>query len=294
MKIAAVDIGSNAARFQIDHVLHNNEKPFFKKVEYLRFPLRLGQDVFTIGQIGPDREILLTKFLHACKLLMELHEVAAYDICATSAMREATNAAGIIERIQAKLGLTINVIDGIREADLISRVIVQFIDHKSYLHIDVGGGSTELNLYHQRQKIASQSFEIGSVRHLQQQDRNAWQPIKVWLDGHITRVPQPITAVGTGGNIAKLYELATHKQNLVVRREEVGRIRHLLAGYTVEERINLLKLNPDRADVIVPAADIYLKVMEWAGAERIRVPDIGLIDGIMQEVYERGREFISR
>ena len=289
MKIAAVDIGSNAARMQISAVLHDGAETSFKKIEYIRYPLRLGHDVFTIRKISPERQQKTLQFLHACKLLIELHEVDHYAICATSAMRESQNGPEVVERVRRELGLRIDVIDGNREAELVGKVIAQTLDHKSYLHIDVGGGSTELNLYAKRQKIASQSFKIGSVRQLEHADSPLpWKQMKAWIAENAPRVDGAITAVGTGGNISKIYELAPKKRdNNKITREEIIATRDYIARFTEEERIHKLKMNPDRADVIVPATDIYLSAMKWAGADAMRVPDIGLKDGMIQMLYEQ-------
>ena len=182
LKIAAIDIGSNAARLQISSVLHDGGFTSFKKVEYVRFPLRLGHDVFNFGTITPESEARTVKLMECYRLLMELHEVEGYMACATSAMRESANGEEIVERIAQSTGIRIHVIDGAREAQLINNVVVQALEDGQYLHIDVGGGSTELNLYFNRQKIASKSFKIGSVRLLEgKESKGAWQKMEKWL-----------------------------------------------------------------------------------------------------------------
>lgn len=287
MKLAAVDIGSNAARMQISAVLHDGETTSFKKIEYIRYPLRLGHDVFTIKKISPERQQKMLQFLHACKLLIELHEVDHFAICATSAMRESQNGPEVAERVRRELGLRIEVIDGNREAELVGKVIAQTLDGKSYLHIDVGGGSTELNLYQKKQKVAAQSFKIGSVRQLEHADSPLpWKQMKAWIAENAPRVEEPITAIGTGGNISKILELSPGKRDTKLSRKEITTTRDFIATFTVEERIHKLKMNPDRADVIVPATDIYLSAMKWAGADQMRVPDIGLKDGMIQMLYD--------
>ncbi len=209
MKLAAIDIGSNAARLQISSVLHNEEKIFFKKVEYVRFPLRLGHDVFSYGSITPESEARTIKLMQCYKLLLELHEVEAYMACATSAMREATNSKEVVERIAALTGIEIHVIDGVKEAQLINNVVVQSLSDGQYIHIDVGGGSTELNVYLNRQKIASKSFKIGSVRLLEgKETKGAWEKMRTWVAENINP-SLPISAVGTGGNISKLFNLVS-------------------------------------------------------------------------------------
>ena len=285
MKLAAIDIGSNAARMQISTVLHNDNLVSFKRVEYVRFPLRLGHDVFNYGALTPESEARTTKLMQAYKLLMELHEVEGYMACATSAMREASNGPEIAKRIEAATGIKIHIIDGQKEAELINNVVVQALDDRQYLHIDVGGGSTELNVYVNRQKINSKSFKIGSVRLLEgKESKGAWRKIEDWVQDNIDTT-QEVTAVGTGGNISKLFNLAAKVSETETNRAEIERIRNYIAGFSQEDRINKLRLNADRADVIVPAADIYISVMKWAGAEKIIVPDLGLKDGIIQLVY---------
>ncbi len=290
MKLAAIDIGSNAARLQISKVLTDDGRISFKKVEYVRFPLRLGHDVFNTGQISPEGEVRLFKMLLSFRLLMELHEVTDYLICATSAMREATNTPDIVTRIQGQLAMKIHLIDGTREAELINNVVVQALDDdKNYLHVDVGGGSTELNLYVERVKVASRSFKIGSVRLLEgKEQKGDWEKMQRWISDHVDPERAEIVAVGTGGNISKLFTLATHKLTPTsISIAELERLQAHIASFSLEDRMNKLRLNDDRADVIVPAAQIYLSAMRWAGATTMLVPDLGLKDGIIQAVYER-------
>ncbi|MFD1145244.1 Ppx/GppA phosphatase family protein [Larkinella insperata] len=286
MKIAAIDIGSNAARLQISTVLHVDDVISFKKVEYVRFPLRLGHDVFNFGEITPESEVRTNKLMQVYKLLMELHEVEDYMACATSAMREAANGQKVATRIKELTGIDIHIIDGQKEAELINNVVVQALDERQFLHIDVGGGSTELNLYLNRQKVNSKSFKIGSVRLLEgKETKGAWNKMREWVEENVQR-SQELVAVGTGGNINKIFNLVS-KVDDTTSLAEIERMRNYISGYSLEDRINKLRLNADRADVIVPAADIYISVMKWAGADTIIVPDLGLKDGIIQLVYER-------
>ena len=287
MKIAAIDIGSNAARMQISSVLTNKKTISFKKVEYVRFALRLGMDVFNSGKISYGSEARIKKLLQAYQLLMELHEVDAYMICATSAMREAENGENIVERIKNELGMEIHLIEGEKEAELINNVIVVVLEHdKTYLHIDVGGGSTELNIYKGQQKIAAKSFKIGSVRLLEHKEApDVWKKMQTWVKENIP-TDVSITAVGTGGNISKLFNMIENKKDNKATLKDVEKMRNYIEKFSLEDRINKLQLNADRADVIVPASDIYLSVMKWAGATEIMVPDLGLKDGILMLVYE--------
>ena len=290
MKFAAIDIGSNAARLQISSVLEDEGVNSFKRVEYVRFALRLGHDVFIDGAISPESEVRIFKLLQAYKLLMELHEVQDYAICATSAMREAVNAAEIITRINKILEMKINVIDGAREAELINDVVVQSLHpQKNYLHIDVGGGSTELNIYRNREKLASKSFKIGSVRLLEGKEKESdWEKMKQWISLQIVSMNGPIYAVGTGGNISKLYNMSSEvNESKTMTMDELKKIAAYVSSFTFEERVHKLRLNTDRADVIVPASSIYLAAMECAGCPSIFVPDLGLKDGILQMLYDR-------
>ena len=289
MKLAAIDIGSNAARMQISKVLENDGQISFKKVEYVRFALRLGHDVFNDGEISPESEVRIFKLLSAYKLLMDLHEVKDYLICATSAMREAGNSEAVITRIHKILEMKIHVIEGTKEAELINDVVVQALDDANYLHIDVGGGSTELNIYAQRKKIASRSFRIGSVRTLENKEKEGdWDRMKKWVASNIDVKNANITAVGTGGNINKLFNISpNHEGETSMTYDELKRLKEYVGSFTLDERINKLRLNADRADVILPAAQIYLSAMKWSGAKNIIVPDLGLKDGIIKMLYEK-------
>jgi exopolyphosphatase/guanosine-5'-triphosphate,3'-diphosphate pyrophosphatase len=290
MKFAAIDIGSNAARLQISSVLEDEGVVSFKRVEYVRFALRLGHDVFIDGAISPESEVRIFKLLQAYKLLMELHEVQDYSICATSAMREAVNAAEINTRINKILEMKINVIDGAREAELINDVVVQSLHpQKNYLHIDVGGGSTELNIYRNREKLASKSFKIGSVRLLEGKEKESdWDKMKQWISSQIFSMDGPIYAVGTGGNISKLYNISSEvNESKTMTIDELKKVAAYVSSFTFEERVHKLRLNTDRADVIVPASSIYLAAMDCAGCPSIFVPDLGLKDGILQMLYDR-------
>jgi exopolyphosphatase/guanosine-5'-triphosphate,3'-diphosphate pyrophosphatase len=290
MKFAAIDIGSNAARLQISSVLDNDGMISFKRVEYVRFALRLGHDVFTDGSISPESEVRIFKLMHAYKLLMDLHEVQDYSICATSAMREASNSSEIITRLHKILDMKIHLIDGMREAELINDVIVKSLNpKKNYLHIDVGGGSTELNFYRNQEKFATKSFKIGSVRLLEGKEKAGdWEKMQNWISQQKSSIKGPVYAVGTGGNISKLYNISTQvDENKTMDFEELKRVADFVSSYSYEERVNKLRLNTDRADVIVPAASIYITAMELAGCETIFVPDLGLKDGIIQMLHER-------
>jgi exopolyphosphatase / guanosine-5'-triphosphate,3'-diphosphate pyrophosphatase len=290
LKLAAIDIGSNAIRFQVSTVLTTDlTQPVFKKLEYIRFPLRLGHDVFTSGRISEKSKEKFKKLMRAYKILIELYEVDDYMFCATSAMREAENGFPLVEEVFEELGITINIIDGQREAEMINRAITSYLlTNKTYLHIDVGGGSTELNLYFHGKKIKTRSFKIGSVRILEHHDSPImWTDMEHWIRDNVKKEYGKVTSVGTGGNISKIFELAKLRPGAAMSLRKVKQIQEMIASFTLDERIYKLQMNPDRADVIIPAADIYVKVMEWSHSQSILVPEVGLKDGIMLQLFEQ-------
>lgn len=288
LKLAAIDIGSNAIRFQVSTVLDNAPQILFKKLEYVRFPLRLGHDVFRSGSISDKSIEKFKKLMRAYKLLLELYEVDDYMFCATSAMRESVNGSDLAAQVREELGITIEIIDGNREAELINRAISSFLSDQTYLHIDVGGGSTELNIYASGKKVKTRSFKIGSVRVLEHNDSPVmWEDMERWIREYLKKEYGKVTAVGTGGNISKIFELAQIKPGKTMTIKKVREICSMIESYSLQERIYKLQMNPDRADVIIPASNIYLKVMEWAHASNILVPEVGLKDGIMLYLYEK-------
>jgi exopolyphosphatase/guanosine-5'-triphosphate,3'-diphosphate pyrophosphatase len=291
LKLAAIDIGSNAIRFQVSSVLESGKNVLFKKLEYIRFPLRLGRDVFTEGRISEAGKARFRKLMKAYKLLIELYEVDDYMICATSAMREAQNGQELADEIREELRLSIEIIDGNREAELINRAIQSFLTDKTYLHIDVGGGSTELNLYTGGEKVKTQSFRIGSVRVLEGSDSpDTWKEIEAWIRREVKRDYGKVTAVGTGGNISKMFDIARLRPGKTLSITKLREQRDQVAALSLNDRIYKMQMNPDRADVIIPATDIYLRVMEWAHATSILVPDVGLKDGMMLSMFDRRRK----
>ncbi|MBS1545647.1 MAG: phosphatase [Bacteroidetes bacterium] len=290
MKLAAIDIGSNAIRFQVSSVLEHSDRILFKKLEYVRFPLRLGHDVFGTNRIGAQSIEKFKKLMKTYKLLLELYEVDDYMFCATSAMRESENGHELVQEVHNELGITIHIIDGQLEADLINKAISSFLTDRTYLHIDVGGGSTELNLFVGGKKIKTRSFKVGSVRVLEHHDSPImWADMEKWVKDNLKKGYGKVTAVGTGGNIAKIFELATLKPGKTMSLKKVKDIKRLIEDHSMEDRIFTLQMNPDRADVIVPASDIYIKVMEWAKANSILVPEVGLKDGILLHLLEKNR-----
>jgi exopolyphosphatase / guanosine-5'-triphosphate,3'-diphosphate pyrophosphatase len=298
LKLAAVDIGSNAIRFQVSNVLKYNGILSFKKMEYVRFPLRLGQDVFKRNEISAEKEAKFIKLMQTFKNLFELYEVDDYFICATSAMREARNGNDIVYKVKELLGVDINIIDGEKEAELINNVLYNELDEKSYMHIDVGGGSTELNLFVNKNKVAANSFKIGSVRRLNGLDApEEWENMKNWIAENIKKVYHPITAIGTGGNIGKIYELANisraRNKRQFIPIKKIEEVQNVISSHDLHERIHILMLNPDRADVIIPASEIYLSVMKMSGAKKMLVPEIGLKDGLMMMLFEKNKDQVE-
>jgi exopolyphosphatase/guanosine-5'-triphosphate,3'-diphosphate pyrophosphatase len=290
LKFAAVDIGSNAIRFQISSVLDTRGRVAFKKLEYVRFPLRLGHDVFNTNRISEKSEEKFIKLMRTYKLLIELYEADDYMFCATSAMRESENGEAIVARVFDELGITIHVIDGNQEAEMVNRAISSFLTDASYVHIDVGGGSTELNVYAKGKKVETRSFKMGSVRVLEHNDSPVvWEDMEKWISKHVKNKYGDITAVGTGGNISKIFELAKAPAGKPITLDKIKEIQAMIERTSIEERIYDLQMNPDRADVIVPASTIYVKVMEWALAEKMIVPDVGLKDGILHYLLEKNK-----
>ena len=292
LKIAAIDIGSNAIRLQIvtTQPTPDQQGVSFKKIEYIRCPLRLGRSVFETGYINEELQQKFIKLMQAFKNLMEIFDVTAYMACATSAMREASNGEQLAEETLKATGIKVRLISGTHEADLVNKAISQTLtDAQNYLHIDVGGGSTELNLYVNHEKVATSSFLLGSVRRmLKQEDAQIWVDIKQWIKKNVAPYSH-ITVIGTGGNINKLAKLAQRdriKTKTAVSYKKLKEVQTLLRGMTIQERIETLMLNGDRADVIVPASEIYLYVMERSEATKIIVPELGLKDGIIQSLYE--------
>jgi exopolyphosphatase / guanosine-5'-triphosphate,3'-diphosphate pyrophosphatase len=292
MKIAAIDIGSNAIRFQVTSVLERKDRILFKKLEYVRFPLRLGHDVFGSDRISKQSIAKFKKLMKTYKLLLELYEVDDYMFCATSAMRESKNGPDLVRAVKREIGIDIHIIDGQLEAELINRAISSFLDKKSYLHIDVGGGSTELNLFAKGKKIKTKSFRVGSVRVLEHHDSPiVWEEMENWVKDSITERKGlgQVIAVGTGGNASKLYELSQTKAGKAMSLKKMKQTRAMIDARSMEERIYEMQMNPDRADVIIPASNIYIQVMEWAKSDKMMVPEVGLKDGILLHLFEKNR-----
>jgi exopolyphosphatase/guanosine-5'-triphosphate,3'-diphosphate pyrophosphatase len=297
VRLGAVDIGSNAVRFQVSRVYEEKGIITLKRVEYLRFPLRFGEDVFTEKAfITKTKEDKFVKLMKAFKLMFELYEVDDYMACATSAMREAVNGEAVVRRVQEEAGLNVEIISGDKEAEIINSALGSLIDERNYVHVDVGGGSTEVNIFSKKVKIAGHSFRLGSVRALNpKKNEQEWAQIYQWIQERLKNIKgSEVTAIGTGGNINKLYDLSLPKKEGILTVKELERVRNLLAGYTFKERIELFNLNEDRADVIVPAADIYHHAAMAAGVKEIIIPKVGLREGIIQILFNKHKVKYSR
>ena len=289
MKFGAIDIGSNAVRLLLCNVHETDGEPVFKKAELVRMPVRLGEDVFRYGRISEEKTEALAKSMKAFKLLMEVFGVYGYGACATAAMREASNRKEVVEYVKDFSDIEIEVIDGKTEAQIIySNHIAEHLEPQGvYLYIDVGGGSTEITLFADGHIVNSQSFNIGTIRMLHDQvQKQTWDAMKEWVEIN-TRPYKQISGIGSGGNINKISKMAVRKENKPITYGKIRETYDMLRAYDVNERVTLLGLNPDRADVIVPAAKIFLTIMKIARIDELLVPQIGLSDGIVHVLYEK-------
>jgi exopolyphosphatase/guanosine-5'-triphosphate,3'-diphosphate pyrophosphatase len=287
--LAAIDIGSNAARLLISEVVKHDKEIEFNKLNLIRIPLRLGFDVFEKGYIGFRKKKMLINTIDAFSALMKVYEVDHYIACATSAMRDASNSKEIIKEIKAETGIKLEVISGDLEAEIIyENHIAELLDtNKSYLYIDVGGGSTEVTLFHKSAVAFQKSFNIGTVRILTNKVEDAtWEDLKQTLK-EIGRTYPKLVAIGSGGNINKIYSMINSKNIKSIPIEVIREFHRVLEPMTVEERMHTYLLKRDRADVIVPALNIYAYTMKWANIDEIYVPKIGLADGLINHLYEQ-------
>jgi exopolyphosphatase/guanosine-5'-triphosphate,3'-diphosphate pyrophosphatase len=285
---AAIDIGSNAMRLLVSNIVEQEGKDTqFNKSSLVRVPIRLGQDVFTVGEISDENIERMIDAMKAYKLLMKVHKVERYKACATSAMREADNNRDIVEIIQQEADIQIDIIDGKKEAAIIaSSDLKEYIaTDKTYLYVDVGGGSTEFSLFSNGKIIASKSFKNGTVRMLNNMvNEIVWVEIEKWI--RLNTAPfEDVTMIGSGGNINKLFKMTGKQQDKPLTYLTLNAQYAMLNKMTYDQRISELALNPDRADVIIPATKIYLNAMKWSGARHLYVPKIGLSDGIVKAMY---------
>lgn len=287
-KYAAIDIGSNAMRLLVTNIVEQKGQPTqFNKSSLVRVPIRLGQDAFTVGEISEENIQRMVDAMKAFSLLMKVHKVEKYKACATSAMREAYNGSDIVTLIKKKADIKIDIIDGKKEAAIISSSdLKQFINSdKTYLYVDVGGGSTEFSIFSEGKIVTSKSFKNGTVRLLNNMvSEIVWVEIEKWIKNAVAPYEE-VTLIGSGGNINKLFKLSEKHQTKPLSYVYLNSQFQKLNTMTYEQRITELGLNPDRADVIIPATRIYLNAMKWSGARQIYVPKIGLSDGIVKAMY---------
>ena len=287
-KYAAIDVGSNAMRLLVANIIEEDGKETqFSKSALVRVPIRLGQDAFTVGEISEENIDRMVDAMKAFKLLMKVHKVEKYMACATSAMREAYNGREVVEIIKKKADIKIEIIDGKKEAAIIASTDLHHLlkTDKTYLYVDVGGGSTEFSLFSDGKMIASKSFKAGTVRLLNEVVSDlVWLEIEKWIKSNTAEFDD-VTLIGSGGNINKLFKMSGKMQDKPLSYMYVTSQYSFLNSMTYEQRISELGLNSDRADVIVLATKIYLNAMKWSGAKSIYVPKIGLSDGIVKAMY---------
>lgn len=289
-KFAAIDIGSNAVRLLINNVIEFPDSPTqFKKSSLVRVPVRLGQDSFTVGEISKQNVNRIIDTMKSFKLLMRVHGVEKYMACATSAMREANNGNELVELIRQKAGIDIEIIDGKKEAAIIASTdLYSMVDRdKTYLYVDVGGGSTEFTIFDRGNIIESKSFKVGTVRLLNEMiSKQTWLEIEKWVT-KATKKYKKIDIIGSGGNINKLFKMSASKPGEALSYVYLNSQYQFLQEMSFDQRVSELGLNPDRADVIIPAAQIYLNAFKWSGAKKLHVPKIGLSDGIIKMLYNQ-------
>lgn len=288
LRYAAIDIGSNAVRLLIADITKNEDGYSFKKNTLVRVPLRLGDDAFLDRRISDRKIEELLKTMAAFKNLMDVYHVSEYLACATSAMREADNGDDIIKRIKKVTDLDLEIIGGQREANIIytNHIEANLDIKKSYLYIDVGGGSTELSVFVNRIPLASKSFDIGTIRILDNQDKEeTWEEMKNWVKEN-TKSLKNLAGIGTGGNINKLFRMSDEKDGMPLTFLKLKALYNQLNSHSLKERISVFGLNSDRADVIIPACEIYITLLKWTGIKQVYVPKVGLVDGIISLLIE--------
>jgi len=294
VRLAAIDIGSNAARLLISDVIPGSRgRPEFVKVSLVRVPLRLGFDVFDKAEISAVKAEKILKTIKSYKYLLDVYDVKHLKACATSAMRDAGNSAEIIRKVKSETGIEIKVISGQEEASFIyeNHIAEGLTDAESYLYIDVGGGSTELTFFSDGKLVFKESFNIGTIRLLKNQVSEArWDEMKEFIKAK-TKGYHHVTAIGSGGNINKIFSLSKRKEGKPLSLDLLRDYYKEFSNLSVTQRISLYKLREDRADVIVPALLIYINVMRWADAEEIFVPKIGLADGLIYTLYDEVKQY---
>lgn len=291
MKFGAIDIGTNAARLLVGEVDKSKRRVYVKKVSYTRIPLRLGEEVFDKGEISKKKANDFVKTIQAFRLICDIFNVHELRAVATSAMREATNAQKIIDKILKETGVHIEIISGQEEADLIfGNFEVLDIDRNiPFIVIDVGGGSTEISIFENGHLVSSRSFEIGTLRVLKGKvDQSVWNVLRDWISDNVDAT-RPHHTYGTGGNINKIHKILGAKQNESINVIDIQALNDQLEPLSVKKRVESLQLKPDRADVIVPAMKIYLFILNLLGCEELFVPKVGLSDGMILKMHDESR-----
>ena len=286
-RIAAIDIGSNAVRMLICYVIPSGEKIIFQKNSYLRLPIRLGEDSFKDGLISNSKIHKLSNAILSFKYIMNVHDVEDYQIYATSALRESKNHKDVIFEIKKTTGLKINIISGLKEAKIISKgnFLEKLQFNRSFLYVDVGGGSTEYSILRRGEEKNSKSFKIGTVRLLNNLvDDKLFIDIKYWLDTYLDDQDK-IKLFATGGNINKIQSMTGSKIGKPISYLSLKDLYNNLTKYSYQERMVKFGLNPDRADVIIPALKIFITTMESVGSNKLFVPKVGLVDGMINEIF---------
>lgn len=295
MIFAAIDIGSNSVRCLFCYVYEQNGKRIFNTRELIRLPIRLGADSFLNNEISNDKVEKLVAAINAFGQLMKVFEVTDYRACATSAMRNAINGPEIIKRIKAESDIQVEIIDGKTEAEIIlsNRVEETLDPNQSYLYIDVGGGSAELTLLSKGKVIASKTFEIGTIRFLVDKvNKDEWEGFKSWVKQNTAGI-KPLIAIGSGGNINKAFKISGKKEGKSLSYDDLKKIHEKINSYSYEDRITVLGLNPDRADVIAPALKVFISAMKHSDIEKIIVPQVGLSDGIIHQLYDKHQKTLA-
>ncbi|WP_093668996.1 Ppx/GppA phosphatase family protein [Tenacibaculum sp. MAR_2009_124] len=289
-KYGAIDIGSNAVRLLVANIIESEDaEPQFKKSSLVRVPIRLGADAFVSGQISDGNIDRMIDAMNAFKLIMKVHGVSKYKACATSAMREASNGKEVVDKILKETEIDIDIIDGKKEAAIISSTDLSSLikSDSTYLYVDVGGGSTEFTLFSKGKIVNSKSFKIGTVRlinNAKAENKLIFKKVQRWIEEN-TEDYKRISLIGSGGNINKLFKMSGRELGKPISYIYLNAQYQFLKKMSYRERISELGLNPDRADVIIPATKIYLSAMKWSGARKIFVPKIGLSDGIIKSLY---------
>lgn len=288
MRLGGIDIGSNAVRLLVADVQEReNGDVQVKKLKLFRVPVRLGIDTFSEGVISAALIEKLVKTMKAFRLMMEVYEVEDYMACATSALRQSSNKQAVVEQVAAESSIQIQIIDGHEEAELIqSNRISHLLDKRfDHLYMDVGGGSTELSLLSDERFSHSRSFEVGTIRLFKNKVQpSEWQAMETWLE-HTIKPRKPLAIIGSGGNINRIFKRSYHRTGTPLLYSYLKQERELLAALDMQDRVQLQDLNMDRAEVIVPALDIFLFVMEKTGIQQVIVPKIGVADGLVKRLY---------